>query len=233
MTRSIPEDILTKEVRQRFWSKVKKGPDCWEWQAGREWDGYGIFSISHVSYRAHRLSWIMTNGGTGGLLVLHKCDNPSCVRPDHLWLGTVADNNADRDAKGRTARGDRHGSKTKPECVPRGDRHGSKTHPECVPRGERHGSKTKPHRVASGDRNGSRTMPWRLKRGDDHHFRKNPELIARGERSGQSKVTEADVRRIREMRKSGMTLRSIGQVFDIGTSAVHSIVNRATWKHVK
>jgi hypothetical protein len=76
-----------------------------------------------------------------GAKVLHRCDNPPCIRPDHLFLGTQAENNKDRSLKGRTrtGTGDAHGSKTHPDRVPRGDRHKSRTMPEALPRGEGHG----------------------------------------------------------------------------------------------
>lgn len=72
------------------------------------------------------------------LKVLHRCDNPSCVNPNHLFLGTIKDNNDDKMRKGRhnCGRGLRHGTKTKPEKIPRGDANGARTKPEKIPRGQ-------------------------------------------------------------------------------------------------
>lgn len=78
---------------------------CWEWNAARNDKGYGHFKMDGAVRQAHRVSWELHFGPIeGGMHVLHKCDNPSCVNPDHLFLGTNADNAADCKAKGRHAR---------------------------------------------------------------------------------------------------------------------------------
>lgn len=88
---------------ERFWSKVKKTKGCWNWVAGKDKNGYGKISIHRKDYRAHRLSYEMywKKVIPKGLLVLHKCDNPSCVNPKHLSLGTNQDNMKDMVRKGR------------------------------------------------------------------------------------------------------------------------------------
>lgn len=87
---------------ENFWSKVNKGGDCWEWTASRTGDGYGHAHFG-AAILAHRLSWVLTRGAIPpGMKVLHRCDNPPCVRPEHLFLGTQADNARDREAKGRS-----------------------------------------------------------------------------------------------------------------------------------
>lgn len=88
----------------RFWSKVEKTDGCWNWTAGVSEKGYGLFSVNNRNRRAHRVSYEMhCEPIPPGMQVLHKCDNPRCVRPDHLFLGTGADNMADKVAKGREA----------------------------------------------------------------------------------------------------------------------------------
>ncbi len=124
----------------RFWGYVKKGPNCWEWQRARKRGGYGVFKMSGKMHAAQRVAWKFTHGNIpNDLCVLHHCDNPPCVRPDHLWLGTNLDNVKDRDSKKRQASGGRNGMRTHPERIARGIRSGAHTHPEKRPRGEKNG----------------------------------------------------------------------------------------------
>lgn len=86
----------------RFWSKVHKTDGCWEWTASCNAGGYGSFGIDRRTYLAHRLSWGMANAkDPGEMLILHRCDNARCVRPEHLYIGTQAQNVADRDMRKR------------------------------------------------------------------------------------------------------------------------------------
>jgi len=91
---------------ERFWTKVQKGDGCWLWTACKDQSGYGRLGArvdgSFFVFKAHRLSWELAHGPIPeGVCVLHRCDTPSCVRPDHLFLGSKQDNYDDMVNKGR------------------------------------------------------------------------------------------------------------------------------------
>lgn len=88
--------------------------------------GYGHIAWQGKAQRAHRVSWELKNGPIpNGLMVLHKCDVPTCINPDHLFLGTAGDNSRDMIRKRRSPTGARHGSRTHPESRRRGEAHRS------------------------------------------------------------------------------------------------------------
>ncbi len=113
--RSIPQ--FNEKDKARFWGFVEKsGPiireelgECWIWAAYRDKFGYGQFQCGRSrERRANRIAWILERGPiSDGICVLHHCDNPSCVNPTHLFVGTHADNVKDKQQKGRSAAGDR------------------------------------------------------------------------------------------------------------------------------
>lgn len=103
---------------ERFWAKADRtGEGCWPWLGAKTQDGYGkavltsrTSGVKEARAHAHRVAYELTHGTIPeGMLVCHHCDNPPCVRPDHLFLGSQADNNRDRDAKNRNAKGERIG----------------------------------------------------------------------------------------------------------------------------
>ena len=102
-----------QKTAARFWSKVGIGLSdaCWIWIAGRQPGGYGRFGLDGRAVFANRVAWVLTHGPIpDGLDVLHRCDNPPCCNPSHLFLGTHTDNMRDMIRKGRhvALRGEAH-----------------------------------------------------------------------------------------------------------------------------
>lgn len=121
-------ETFSAEQIKAFWIRVVKTETCWIWNGFiNDW-GYGKLSVRVdgriYSLGAHRISYEIHKGAIpDGLCVCHSCDNPKCVNPDHLWIGTHADNSHDRDKKGRQV----------PHC---GDKNGARIHPERMTKGE-------------------------------------------------------------------------------------------------
>lgn len=140
---------MKKTLEERFWEKVDKdGPTqphmttpCWVWTGALfKKSGYGQFQMNGSPHLAHRVAHYFYKGlPPGALLVLHRCDYRPCVREDHLFLGTHADNGADMAAKGRGAEGNRNGLHLHPERRSFGMRNGHVTRPERTPRGVTNG----------------------------------------------------------------------------------------------
>lgn len=127
-----------RSVEDRFNEKHTPEPNsgCWIWTAAVGSWGYGRLEVGvketgFWAEPAHRVSYQIHRGKIPeGLHVLHKCDTPLCVNPDHLFVGTPRMNTADMVAKGRHAHGDRHWTRNRPEDMPRGDSHWTRRTPE-------------------------------------------------------------------------------------------------------
>jgi len=97
----LAEDRFNRKFTRIFGGDSGNNP-CWEWTAGKFTDGYGCFHFEGKEIGAHRVAWMLHNGPIPeDRMVCHTCDNPGCVNPSHLFLGTATDNNHDRDRKGR------------------------------------------------------------------------------------------------------------------------------------
>lgn len=107
MTKS--KNLIAKHhwsLADRFWFRAIKGDGCWAWRGSHDWRGYGCLGRGRgqSSLKAHRVSWTIHNGPIPeGMFICHRCDNPGCCRPDHLFLGTHKENMADMVRKGRSA----------------------------------------------------------------------------------------------------------------------------------
>lgn len=114
-----PTKVVQKQhhgltLKARFDVYTKRKPGCWEWIGYRDPNGYGRMDVGDRPMLAHRVSYLVHYGSIpDGMAVLHKCDEPKCVNPEHLFLGTQADNVRDMHAKGRARkralRGSEHG----------------------------------------------------------------------------------------------------------------------------
>lgn len=111
--------MFKEKYVNRFWERVKKTDNCWIWNASTDSSGYGHMKFCGEFKKSHRISWEIHNGPIPPkILVCHKCDNPPCVRPDHLFLGTNKDNKEDCVKKNRHYKGGL------PPHVP-GEKHGA------------------------------------------------------------------------------------------------------------
>lgn len=167
----------------RFWARVHRGDVsvCWPWLGCRRGDGYGAAHSDGRQYGAHRVAYTLTLGPIPrGMLVCHRCDNPVCCNPGHLWIGSPGDNMRDMVAKGRHAR-------------------------------------KGPHNPARGDRNGSRTQPHRLVRGVAHP---------------SSKLTESEVRDIRDRVRCGEHKAALAREYGVAPLSIQRLVAGVTWKHI-
>lgn len=153
---------------------------CIEWTGAIAGNGYGVRFFNGKMGYVHRLAAIERFGEIPkGMVVAHDCDNPKCHNPDHLVICTQAENLADMKAKGRSAKGDKHRSKT------------------------------------------------------------HPELVLKGEGVGTHKLTEKEVKEIRDSyvlsaagKESPTSLASLAKRYGVAFQTIHKIIRRKTWKHL-
>jgi len=134
MAKTITTADIGESHQIRFWERVAKSDGCWEWTGPGSHGGYGraSYGVRRIAL-AHQVSWVLAHGSldTGVWCVLHHCDNPCCVRPDHLFVGTKGDNARDMASKGRqflqrnpkAMSGHKHWARRRPELVMRGEEH--------------------------------------------------------------------------------------------------------------
>jgi hypothetical protein len=208
-------------AEERFWLQVRKSDDCWIWIGAKDRDGYGIFKgdCNGVTYnKAHRFSYVLHNGEVGRLSVLHRCDNPPCVNPDHLFAGTTADNMRDKIQKGRAraARGEEAG----PSKLTEDDVLAILNDP-------------RPYASIAADHGVASSTIASLKNRRAWRHLSTP--IAKGSHRGVHRrgasnlLTEQDVREIRSSSESGAHLAGR---YGVSQQTICDIRKRRSWKHV-
>jgi HNH endonuclease len=210
----------------RFDRQVKRTPTCWLWAGATDRDGYGIFrgDVGGITYaKAHRYSWAFHTGEVlpRGIMVCHKCDNPRCVNPDHLFPGTAADNMIDKIRKGRAN-------------VPFGER--APTARLTVKQVKAIIRDPRPHAQIAADYGVAATTIGSVKQRVSWAWLKAgpvaraPKVGMRGERNVHARLTEADIRHIRTTTERGMDL---AERYGVTRAAITNIRKRRTWAHVK
>jgi hypothetical protein len=161
---------MDEKYQKLFWEKVNKTSGCWLWTGAFTEKGYGVAWDGKRTQKAHRVSYMLKHGRMPTQCVLHKCDVPNCVNPDHLFVGTRLENNRDMIQKGRRVVGGTH---------------------------SRDGYKV-------------------------------------GEEHSGSRLTEGDIKSIREEYASGTTSYSrLSAAYGLSIGHTYRIVNRKAWKHVE
>jgi hypothetical protein len=211
---------------ERFARQMKTaGPDeCWPWAAGTDKDGYGIFRgvYDGVEYqRATRYSWALHNRQQvpKGILVCHSCDNPRCVNPNHLFLGTTLENNMDKIAKGRD-----------------GGPKGSLNHHAVLTEAQALEvlADPRPYAQIAADYGVTASTIGSVKAKSswahlDAPSVKNPHARANNRKGKGTKITAADVLAIRASQEMGVTL---AKRYGVSPGLICNIIKRRTWAHV-
>ena len=251
-------------LEERFRAKVAVGApnDCWEWQGTRRNDGYGLFWNGSRQVRAHRAAWELEHSSIPqGLNICHRCDNPPCVNPSHLFLGTQKDNLDDMREKGRDAEiqrqsGDEHWLRRQFAGMTPEQRFWAqveKTDTCWVWRGgctnwgpafrfEPEEVQRQAHRVA-WEPTSDALVPAKLHRTCAQPLCVNPAHLASGPPPGShdhnsgsqnpaAKLTEGDVRRIRQLTRDGEPATALASSHGLNVETVRRIIRRTSWTHV-
>jgi len=209
---------MPKSLEERFWAKVEKGKgdECWEWMGWKQNRGYGQVTRGCKLVLTHRYSWQLAYGAIPeDKCVLHKCDNRACVRPDHLFLGTLADNARDAAEKGRMSRGEER------PCAKLSEE-------EVLEIRKRFASGKFLQRELGLEFGVNQPTIGEIVRGDTWAFLPGP-LTKKGR---ARKLTPEKVREIRRLRGMGIGTNQLGKAFGVSHSTISHVVHRRTWKHI-
>ncbi len=212
---------------KRLWSKVNILSDnkCWEWQGAKTTAGYGVIRIDYEANYTHRLAWSLKNKGEIPKkgVICHRCDNPACCNPSHLFLGTQADTVRDAASKNRMPKGEKHFNTNITTDIVRQIRYlGEYTTMTKKKISERFGIS----RQAVTDILYKRT--W----GHVDPEWQPPDPKAKGKKHPFAKLTENDVKEIRRLSNEGMSQRKLAAKFGVSRGTIEPIIKGETWKHV-
>lgn len=233
----LPIPSLDKTQQSRFWSSADLTANknlCWEWKRKRE-GRYATFYLKGREYKAPRVAYSIFYGkDPSDLLICHKCDNPNCINPNHLFLGTEKDNSDDKIAKGREVfvKGESHPmSKLSDEDVVRIKylcSHGASS----TVVGKEYGiGMTQVRRIVNGD--SWKHLHDKASVSTDSIDRyKTKGDWAVGSRHGHSRMTEGIVLAMRADHKNGLSVGDIAKKYNIHQSGASRIINRDRWKHI-
>jgi len=222
-----------RPLEERFWEKVKTGEqdECWLWTASCNLKGYGQINLGRTCdgvSLAHRLAWELVRGPVPlGTSVCHRCDTPRCVNPNHLFLGTHADNSADMVSKGRQPCGERHGRAILTETE-------VKTIWRLLAAGVTHRA------IAAMYGVGPSTI-YDIKSGRNWRYLTSQlsvrdalkdQASRRGENHFLAKLTEPDVKTIWSLLAGGVRISAIATMFGVSASTIYAIKDGRSWKHI-
>jgi transposase len=202
---------------------VSGSDGCWIWKGAKTPRGYGQARYFGKTWKAHRLSYLFHVGDIPeGMSVCHRCDNPTCVNPSHLFLGTHDDNMQDMRAKGRNVA--QPGTKNGRAKLTRNDVIAIR---EMAATGTRTGTIARQFGVSGQTVFGIVTgREWK------HVGGPRTKLVLAGSKAGSAKLTEEQVIEIRRLAAEGASHGEISKKFPVGRSTITRIVNRQMWTHL-
>lgn len=214
---------VKETVSERLKAKTTVQPNgCWVWTGNTNKKGYGLLSVGGRNRSCHRLVYAEQHGKIpDGLCVLHRCDNPPCINPDHLFLGTNAENNQDKIDKGRMPLGEKVGSHKLSADQVAAIRRDFRPGLSAVMAAQYGVIPATILSIVNG--------VWRV--GESPPCEHKPS--SKGAANGNAKLTAELVRSIRARHSSGETQKAIAESIGVTISAVNLVVLRKNWRHVE
>lgn len=218
---------MNNTIEERFWIRVRKGgpDDCWTWTGSTSKKGYGRFSNTKWGTNlAHRIAFMVSNGYQipDGLLACHSCDNPRCVNPNHIFIGTNRENILDSSRKGRLAKGERA-------------YHSKLTEQDVRNIHTLYSVDKKSSKQISKIYNVSMQSIMDILKGKSWKHLNLTEVAVRGKKGGINhfaKLKEEDILHIRKLWAGGLSFQGIASRFGVQPRSIKMIISRETWNHI-